>query len=82
MKSDRLKWTWFQPSSSRRGMVQMKGFTLVPDCDSHTRHTPAHRCAALAAREQQKPALCALGYGPSTGSTAASGHREVRRPTW
>ena len=32
VKSERLKWTWFQPSSSLKGIVQMKGFTLVPDC--------------------------------------------------
>jgi hypothetical protein len=24
-------WIWFQPSSSRMGMVQMKGFTRVVD---------------------------------------------------
>lgn len=32
VKSDRLNWIWFQPSSSLIGMVQMKGFTLVVDC--------------------------------------------------
>jgi hypothetical protein len=29
VKSDRLNWIWFQPSSSLMGMVQMKGFTRV-----------------------------------------------------
>lgn len=32
VKSARLNCTWFQPSSSRMGMVQMKGFTRVVDC--------------------------------------------------
>ena len=32
VKSDRLNWIWFQPSSSRMGIVQMKGLTLVVDC--------------------------------------------------
>jgi hypothetical protein len=32
VKSDRLNWIWFQPSSRRMGMVQMKGFTRVVLC--------------------------------------------------
>lgn len=32
VKSDRLNWTWFHPSSRRIGIVQMKGLTLVVDC--------------------------------------------------
>jgi len=38
VKSARLNWIWFQPSSRRMGMVQMKGFTRVVDC-AHGAHT-------------------------------------------
>lgn len=34
VKSARLNWIWFQPSSRRMGMVQMKGFTRVVLCMS------------------------------------------------
>ena len=36
VKSARLNWIWFQPSSSRMGMVQMKGFTRVVDCTAQS----------------------------------------------
>merc|ERR1711977_811535 len=29
VKSDKLNWIWFQPSSKRIGIVQIKGFTRV-----------------------------------------------------
>lgn len=32
VKSERLNWIWFHPSSSRMGIVQMKGLTRVVDC--------------------------------------------------
>jgi hypothetical protein len=32
VKSDRLNWIWFHPSSRRIGIVHMNGFTRVVDC--------------------------------------------------
>ena len=48
MKSERLNWIWFHPSSRRMGMVQMKGLTRVVDCESSV--TPQARLKKRGAR--------------------------------
>ena len=41
MKSLKLNWIWFQPSSRRIGIVQMNGLTRVVDCRYSARFPPS-----------------------------------------